>query len=203
MFARPRPAPFAVSLLTHGLILAWVASGPVREEPKSLYAQAIAPHASKLVWYNVRATQAGTFRGFAADPRTHPGMGGLRASARRTEIALRAGDRSARQQAGVVQLSREAAGCITRRGAQTRDAAARGCEDGFTGDRGCNGRSAARPAIRLAAGAQTGIAHGPAVAESAGDSCAACGAAAKAEAVCAASGRAFAHGGGADAGGSP
>src|ERR1039457_4801376 len=54
MFARPRPAPFAVSLLTHGLILAWVASGPVREEPKSLYAQAIAPHASKLVWYNFR-----------------------------------------------------------------------------------------------------------------------------------------------------
>ena len=28
--------------------------GPVREEPKSLYAQAIAPHASKLVWYNFR-----------------------------------------------------------------------------------------------------------------------------------------------------
>src|ERR1035438_4575459 len=54
MFARPRPAPFAVSLLTHGLILAWVASGPVREEPKSLYAQAIAPHASKLVWDNFR-----------------------------------------------------------------------------------------------------------------------------------------------------
>jgi TonB family protein len=54
MFARPRPAPFAVSLLTHGLILAWLASGPVREETKSLYAQAIAPHASKLVWYNFR-----------------------------------------------------------------------------------------------------------------------------------------------------
>jgi TonB family protein len=54
MLARPRPAPFAVSLLTHGLILAWLASGPVREEPKSLYAQAIAPHASKLVWYNFR-----------------------------------------------------------------------------------------------------------------------------------------------------
>jgi TonB family protein len=54
MFVRPRPAPFAVSLLTHGLILAWVASGPVREEPKSLYAQAIAPHVNKLVWYNFR-----------------------------------------------------------------------------------------------------------------------------------------------------
>ena len=54
MFARPRPAPFAVSLLTHGLILAWLTAGPVREEPKSLYAQAIAPHASKLVWYNFR-----------------------------------------------------------------------------------------------------------------------------------------------------
>lgn len=54
MFARPRPAPFAVSLLTHGVILAWVSSGPVREEPKSLYAQAIAPHASKLIWYNFR-----------------------------------------------------------------------------------------------------------------------------------------------------
>lgn len=54
MFARPRPAPFAVSLLTHGLILAWLAAGPVREEPKSLYAQAIEPHAGKLVWYNFR-----------------------------------------------------------------------------------------------------------------------------------------------------
>jgi TonB family protein len=54
MFARPRPAPFAVSLLTHGLILVWLASGPVREKPKSLYAQVIAPHASKLVWYNFR-----------------------------------------------------------------------------------------------------------------------------------------------------
>jgi hypothetical protein len=54
MVARPKPAPFAVSLLTHGLILAWLAAGPVREEPKSLYAQAIAPHASKLVWYNFR-----------------------------------------------------------------------------------------------------------------------------------------------------
>ena len=54
---RPRLAPFTVSLVTHGLILAWVASGPVREEqePKSLYAQAIAPHASKLVWYDFRA----------------------------------------------------------------------------------------------------------------------------------------------------
>jgi len=54
MFARPRPAPFAVSLLTHGLILVWLASGPVREEPKSLYTQAIAPHSSKLVWYDFR-----------------------------------------------------------------------------------------------------------------------------------------------------
>jgi len=54
MFARPRLATFAVSLAIHGLILAWLASGPVREEPKSLYAQAIAPHASKLVWYDFR-----------------------------------------------------------------------------------------------------------------------------------------------------
>lgn len=54
MFARPRLASFAVSLATHGLILAWLASGPEREEPKSLYAQAIAPHASKLVWYDFR-----------------------------------------------------------------------------------------------------------------------------------------------------
>jgi TonB family protein len=54
MFARPRPAPFAASLLTHGLVLAWLSAGPVREEPKSLYAQSIAPHASKLVWYNFR-----------------------------------------------------------------------------------------------------------------------------------------------------
>src|SRR5580658_9435998 len=55
MFARSRPAPFAVSLLTHGFILVWVASGPVYEKPKSLYAQAIAPHADKLVWYDFRA----------------------------------------------------------------------------------------------------------------------------------------------------
>jgi len=55
MFARPRPAPFAASLATHGLILVWLASGPAREEPKSLYAQAIAPHASKLIWYDFRA----------------------------------------------------------------------------------------------------------------------------------------------------
>ena len=54
MFARLRPASFAVSLLTHGLILAWVASGPAREEPTSLYAQLIAPHAGKLVWYDFR-----------------------------------------------------------------------------------------------------------------------------------------------------
>ena len=54
MFARLRPAPFVLSLLAHGLILAWVASGPAREEPESLYAQAIAPHASKLIWYNFR-----------------------------------------------------------------------------------------------------------------------------------------------------
>src|ERR1700690_3972251 len=54
MLARSRPASFKVSLLTHGLILAWVASGPVREKPQPLYAQAIAPHASKLVWYDFR-----------------------------------------------------------------------------------------------------------------------------------------------------
>jgi TonB family protein len=53
MVARPRPAPFAVSLLTHALILAWVATGRVREEP-TLYAKTIAPHSSKLVWYNFR-----------------------------------------------------------------------------------------------------------------------------------------------------
>ncbi len=54
MYARPKAAAFAVSLLTHGIILAWVASGPVYEQPKSLYAQAIAPHASKLIWYDFR-----------------------------------------------------------------------------------------------------------------------------------------------------
>lgn len=54
MFARPRPAPFALSVLTHGVILAWVASGPVAEESKSLYKRVIAPHASKLVWYSFR-----------------------------------------------------------------------------------------------------------------------------------------------------
>ena len=54
MFARPRPAPFAISVLTHGFLLAWVASGPAPEESKSLYARVIRPHASKLVWYNFR-----------------------------------------------------------------------------------------------------------------------------------------------------
>ncbi|MFN7997695.1 MAG: TonB family protein [Bryobacteraceae bacterium] len=54
VFVRSRPAPFAFSLLAHGMILAWVASGPVRHKPKSLYDQAIAPHASKLVWYNFK-----------------------------------------------------------------------------------------------------------------------------------------------------
>jgi TonB family protein len=52
MFARLRPGPFAFSLLIHGSILAWVASGPLYEKPKSLYAQAIAPHASKVIWYD-------------------------------------------------------------------------------------------------------------------------------------------------------
>jgi TonB family protein len=54
MYARPKPAAYAVSLLTHGIILAWVASGPGYEQPKSLYAQVIAPHASKLIWYDFR-----------------------------------------------------------------------------------------------------------------------------------------------------
>lgn len=54
MFARPRPAPFAVSALTHGILLGWLAAGPVLEKPPSLYRQAIAPHTSKLVWYNFR-----------------------------------------------------------------------------------------------------------------------------------------------------
>ena len=54
MLARPRLASFAVSLATHGLILAWVASGPVREKPQPLYVQTIAPHASRLVWYDFR-----------------------------------------------------------------------------------------------------------------------------------------------------
>lgn len=54
MFARPRPAPFAISLLSHGLILAWVASGPVYEKQQSLYQQVIAPRASKLIWYSFR-----------------------------------------------------------------------------------------------------------------------------------------------------
>ncbi|MGD0360373.1 MAG: hypothetical protein ABSC93_05860 [Bryobacteraceae bacterium] len=54
MFGRPRLAPFAVSLFAHGLILAWVASGPVYEKPKSLYEIAIAPQSHKLVWYDFR-----------------------------------------------------------------------------------------------------------------------------------------------------
>ena len=54
MYARPRPAIFAISWLAHGLVLAWVAFAPAREEPKSLYALAIKPHESKLVWYDFR-----------------------------------------------------------------------------------------------------------------------------------------------------
>jgi TonB family protein len=54
MFARFRPVPFAFSLLVHGTILTWVASGPVRDEPKSLYAREIAPHASRVIWYDFR-----------------------------------------------------------------------------------------------------------------------------------------------------
>ena len=54
MLARPRTAAFAVSLLTHGAIFAWVASGPAREKPESLYQMTIAPHESKLVWYDFR-----------------------------------------------------------------------------------------------------------------------------------------------------
>ena len=54
MFARRKPAAFAVSLLTHGAIFAWVASGPTRERPESLYQLTIAPHESKLVWYDFR-----------------------------------------------------------------------------------------------------------------------------------------------------
>ena len=55
MFARPKRAPFAASLLTHGLILGWVASGrPAPEETQTLYKQVIAPHASKIIWYNFR-----------------------------------------------------------------------------------------------------------------------------------------------------
>src|SRR5580700_10305878 len=54
MFARAKPASFAVSLLTHGAIFAWVASGPIHERPESLYHQTIAPHESKLVWYDFR-----------------------------------------------------------------------------------------------------------------------------------------------------
>src|SRR5579862_7068117 len=54
MFVRPRPLPFAFSLLTHGLILGWVASGPVYEKEPSIYRQLIAPHAGKLIWYDFR-----------------------------------------------------------------------------------------------------------------------------------------------------
>ena len=54
MFARSRPVAFAVSLLTHGAIFAWVASGPMREKPESLYQMTIASHESKIVWYDFR-----------------------------------------------------------------------------------------------------------------------------------------------------
>ncbi len=56
MAAWGRPQPFAFSILVHGLVLGWVATGPGRrgEEPKSLYEQVIAPNARKIVWYSFR-----------------------------------------------------------------------------------------------------------------------------------------------------
>ncbi|HTQ56860.1 MAG TPA: TonB family protein [Bryobacteraceae bacterium] len=54
MAGRFRPAPFAFSLLIHGSILGWVASGPVYEKPKSLYTLEIKPHISKVIWYDFR-----------------------------------------------------------------------------------------------------------------------------------------------------
>lgn len=42
-------------MLTHGAILAWVVAGPSHEKAKSLYSQTIAPHSSKLIWYDFRA----------------------------------------------------------------------------------------------------------------------------------------------------
>jgi TonB family protein len=54
MFVPSRPVPFTLSLLTHAIILVWVASGPAHKKPKSMYAETIAPHASKLVWYDFR-----------------------------------------------------------------------------------------------------------------------------------------------------
>jgi len=54
MFARPKPAPFAVSALTHGILLGWLTTGPIFEPQRSVYQQAIAPHETKLVWYNFR-----------------------------------------------------------------------------------------------------------------------------------------------------
>lgn len=54
MFAVRKPVSLASSLLVHGAILAWVASGPVFEKPDAVYQQLIAPHASKLIWYDFR-----------------------------------------------------------------------------------------------------------------------------------------------------
>jgi TonB family protein len=54
MFLRRKPAAFLASLLTHGAIFAWVASGPSHEKPESLYNQTIARHETKLIWYDFR-----------------------------------------------------------------------------------------------------------------------------------------------------
>src|SRR5579885_674979 len=53
----PKQAPGLSSLVLHGALLGWVACGPppgAEEAPRSLYAQVIAPHEHKLVWYTFR-----------------------------------------------------------------------------------------------------------------------------------------------------
>ena len=94
MYARPRPAIFAVSWLAHGIVLVWVSSGPVREEPKSLYAIAIKPHESKLVWYDFRE-KLPDVSPTAAPKRAQPPRADLKASQR--IVAASAEARPARQ----------------------------------------------------------------------------------------------------------
>src|ERR1051326_7890933 len=52
-----RAASFAFSAITHGAALGWVVIGAgflAGERPLSIYEQTIKPHASRIIWYNIR-----------------------------------------------------------------------------------------------------------------------------------------------------
>src|SRR5579871_1913975 len=119
---------------------------------------------------NVFAIQARILHRLGAHARRHSGMGGVRPSARETQIALRADDCNTREQAGLVQLSREseASGGDAGAVAQADQSGASRCKTSPT-HRGEFTESTAHAAVRMAAGAEGGIAGGLEIAESAGN----------------------------------